>query len=657
MVNAIGPDMVRRLKTVAEPSISPDGTLVAYTLAQVDPDTWESSSKVMLLNLASGEAKEITEGNKDSAPRFAPDGKTIGFLRADAKERKQLWKVGAEGGEPAPVTEGTDGVVDFAWSPDASKVVFCADVKAEVDQAADGNDELPRVREAHRIRYQYDTLGWRGESHFHLFVVDLETGEQVQLTDGDWDDAAPVWSPDGSQLAFISGRRDDRDRLAQTEAYVVGVDGGEPELWSEGLSSVGAVAWAPDGERLVVIGSEAAGFLVSWQGWLYVLEPGNQPKRLTDDSFRPTVTFPSTSRAPEMRWTDSEGILLVGDVGGESFVYRVGPDGGEAKAIAGGGQLTTDLSLVATGGLGVVLSSMPESPVDLHSVNIGTGDGKQLTFHNRDYLENHPAAGMEKFVVGREGWEIDCRLFFPAEFESSRKYPLVLDIHGGPNGAFYDSFVPWQQVLASAGYLVLAANPRGSSTYGEDFMMAVLGDWGGEDYLDLMAAVEEVAGRDYVDETRMGIHGYSYGGYMTSWTVGHTNRFRAAVVGAPCINLHSMYGTSDIAISFGEMQWGSSIANAAEEGYDKLALQLLERSPISYVHRVETPVLLLHGESDHRCPISQSEEYFTMLKRLGKEVEMVRFPGCSHLFPRMGHPKMREEYLERTLGWFNRHLG
>ena len=188
-------------------------------------------------------------------------------------------------------------------------------------------------------------------------------------------------------------------------------------------------------------------------------------------------------------------------------------------------------------------------------------------------------------------------------------------------------------------------------------MMAVLGDWGGEDYLDLMAAVEEVAGRDYVDETRMGIHGYSYGGYMTSWTVGHTNRFRAAVVGAPCINLHSMYGTSDIAISFGEMQWGSSIANAAEEGYDKLALQLLERSPISYVHRVETPVLLLHGESDHRCPISQSEEYFTMLKRLGKEVEMVRFPGSSHLFPRMGHPKMREEYLERTLSWFNRHLG
>ena len=227
-------------------------------------------------------------------------------------------------------------------------------------------------------------------------------------------------------------------------------------------------------------------------------------------------------------------------------------------------------------------------------------------------------------------------------------YPLVLDIHGGPNGAFYDAFVPAQQVLATAGYLVMAVNPRGSSTYGAEFMMAVLGDWGGEDYLDLMAAVDEVVQRPYVDADRLGVHGYSYGGYMTSWTVGHTNRFKAAVVGAPCINLHSMYGTSDIGISFGEAQWGGSVVDAADK--------MLERSPITYAADVDTPVLLLHGDADARCPISQSEEYFTVLKRLEKEVEFVRFPGCSHLFPRMGHPKMREEYLTRTLGWFNRYL-
>ena len=275
-----------------------------------------------------------------------------------------------------------------------------------------------------------------------------------------------------------------------------------------------------------------------------------------------------------------------------------------------------------------------------------------MSSHNAEYMNDHPAAKMEKFWIerpgGDAGLEVECRLFFPPDFDDSQTYPLVLDIHGGPNGAFYDSFVPTQQVLATAGYLVLAVNPRGSCTYGTDFMMAVLGDWGGEDYQDLMAAVDQVCSRPYVDKERLGVHGYSYGGYMTSWAVGQTNRFKAAVVGAPCINLHSMYGTSDIGISFGEAQWGGSIVDAAHK--------MLERSPISYAAEVTTPVLLLHGDADARCPIGQSEEYFTLLKRLGKEVEFVRFPGCSHLFPRMGHPKMREEYLTRTLAWLNKHL-
>ncbi len=208
---------------------------------------------------------------------------------------------------------------------------------------------------------------------------------------------------------------------------------------------------------------------------------------------------------------------------------------------------------------------------------------------------------------------------------------------------------PLQQALAAAGYLVLAVNPRGSSTYGDQFMRAVLRDWGGEDYLDLMAAVDQVGERPYVDPARLGVHGYSYGGFMTSWTVGHTERFRAAVVGAPCIDLYSMYGTSDIGISFGEPQWGGSLVDAAPE--------LLKHSPITYASNVSAPVLLLHGESDARCPIAQSEEYFTVLKRLGKEVEFVRFPGCSHAFPRTGHPRMRGEYITRTLAWFYKHLG
>jgi dipeptidyl aminopeptidase/acylaminoacyl peptidase len=178
--------------------------------------------------------------------------------------------------------------------------------------------------------------------------------------------------------------------------------------------------------------------------------------------------------------------------------------------------------------------------------------------------------------------------------------------------------------------------------------MAVLGDWGGEDYQDLMAAVDTVASRPYVDVQRLGVHGYSYGGFMSSWVIGHTSRFKAAVVGAPCIDLPSMYGTSDIGVSFGEVQWRGTRWEALSQAVD--------RSPLTYAPDVETPVLLLHGEADLRCPIEQGEQYFVALKRHGKEVEFVRFPDCSHLFLRVGHPKMREEYLGRMLAWFQRYL-
>jgi dipeptidyl aminopeptidase/acylaminoacyl peptidase len=648
--------MVRQLKTVADPSLSPDGSRLVYTLSWVDADSLESRSRIMMLELDRGQDRQFTQGVKDSGSRFSPDGGKLAFLRADRQNRRQVWVIPLNGGEARQLTSEPGGVVDFVWSPDSRQLAFCADVGPESENKDDCTPLIPEVRQVRRIRYQYDTLGWRGDSHFHIFIADVVDGPVRQVTDGDWDDLSPVWSPDGSRIAFVSGRRDDRDFRALTEAYVVPASGGEPCRWSEGLTSIGALTWSPDGQKLLAVGSPAPGFLVVWQGWLYVLEPGKPPIRLTDDSFRPLLGFPSISRPAELRWTDDHRIILLGDAQGESFLYQVSPAGDSTRRLLGGGWQNTDLTLDASAQNAVVLSSSWRSPSDLFYLNLATGDRKQLTFHNRDYLHAHPPAHLEKFSIQRGGWGIDCRLWLPPDFDASQKYPLVLDVHGGPNGAFYDSFVSWQQVLATSGYLVLAVNPRGSSTYGNDFMMAVLGDWGGEDYLDLMAAVDEVIGRPYVDETRLGVHGYSYGGYMTSWIVGHTNRFRAAVVGAPCIDLFSMYGTSDIGVSFGEVQWSNTLEEATAEGLEQLAAQLLQRSPISYVSKVETPVLLLHGEADVRCPIGQSEEYFVMLKRLGKEVEFVRFPGCSHLFPRLGHPKMREEYLARTLSWFKRYL-
>lgn len=648
----VAAELVYELKGLSDPAVSPDGQRVVYAQSWVEGTGGdaENRSRLMLLD-ADGSEREFTQGVADSGPRFSPDGNTLAFLRGrQPGEPRQVWVIHAHGGEARQLTSTARGVQDFAWSPDGTRIVFCADTEPASGAAVSGQTTSQRVVQVDRIRYRHDLQGWRGDAHYHLFVVHLDTGEVVQITRGDWDDYGPVWSPDSDKIAFISGRREDRDFRALTEAYVVYTGGGPAECWSDGLSSVGAVAWSPDSQRLAVVGSEDPAGMVLWQGWLYILEPGREPKRITGDEQRPTLGGgPGAARQPDIRWSDDDRITFLGERRGESYVYEVSADGGEPRQLWGGGRLVGGLSLDGDARRAAVVSSSPSAPSELHLADLSGGGSLLSVDPNTDYVEKHAPPSLEKFSIARAGFDIEARLWFPPRFDAAGSYPMVLDIHGGPNGAFYDSFVPWQQALASSGYLVLAVNPRGSSTYGNAYMRAVLDDWGGEDYLDLMAAVDEVCSRDYVDESRLGIHGYSYGGYMTGWVIGHTDRFQAAVIGAPCTNLYTMYGTSDIGVSFGEPQWGGSVMETPEK--------LLERSPITYAKNVTAPALLLHGEADARCPVAQSEEYFVALKRLGKTVEFVRFPGSNHAFPRTGHPRMREEYLSRLVGWFDDWLG
>ncbi len=648
MSSPIGPDHIYELTSLSGPTLSPDGLSLAFALSKIDRASMEISSQIMIASLAHGEPFPFTRGPKDSGPRFSPGGQTVAFLRPDEADRKQVWLIPVSGGEARQLTQAAAGVTEFAWSPDSRALVFASDV--DPDPPPDGHDSKahPRVRVVRRLQYRADAVGWRGDSHSHLFVIGVGGEGLRQLTDGDWDDSAPTWSPDMSRIAFISGRRQDRDSVPHNEAYVVPSHGGEAACWSHDLSGVGSVAWSPDGTRLAVIGSDDDAIGPAWQGWIFVLEPGLPPTKLTDDSIKPVAGYAPITLAPEMRWTEDGRILFLADSRGESYLVEAREGGGAPRRVTGGGAQFSAVSIDGRGERAVALAASPSSPVDLHLVDVATGSRRQLTDYNREYLEGHPPARLQKFAFSRKDLEIECRLLLPPGFDERRRYPAVVDIHGGPHGTFYDAFNSVQQVLATAGYLVLCVNPRGSSTYGAWFAKEVLEDWGGEDYLDIMAAVEEVCSRGYVDASRLGVHGYSYGGYMTSWIIGHDTRFAAAVVGAPCIDLPSMYGTSDIGVTFGERQWGGSRAEAGES--------MRSQSPLTYADRVQTPVLLLHGESDLRCPIEQSEQYFVTLKRLEKEVEFVRFPGCSHSLLRSGHPRMREEYLARTLAWFNRHL-
>jgi dipeptidyl aminopeptidase/acylaminoacyl peptidase len=648
MSRPIGPDAIYSLVGVADPHFTTDGQRLAFVRSWIDRDAMEARSHIMLMTLSDGRTEVFTQGIQDAFPRFSPDGRYLAFLRRHDNQPRQVWRMPVHGGEARQLTHAPAGVAEFAWSPDGQRLVFATDV--DPDRPPEGHDvkKEPRVKVVRRLRYRYDTLGWRGDAQRHLFLIDVAGGDAWQVTDGDWDDLSPVWSPDGRHIAFISGRRPERDIRAYSEVYVVPVSGGEPICWSGELYSIGALAWSPDSSHLVVVASDDPNGSAGSQGWLFVLGPGQELQRITDDAFRPTTGFYPIMSAPELRWTADGRILLLGDVRGESYLYELPAAGGSARPIAGGGFQATALTLDQKAGRSVLAATPPDSPAALYLVDTVSGSLRRLTDDNRDYFAESPPARLEKFSIHRQGLEIECRLWSPPASDPTQRYPLVLDIHGGPNSAFYDAFNLPQQVLATAGFVVLAVNPRGSTTYGNAFTMAVLGDWGGEDYQDLMTAVDAVTSRPYIDVTRLGVHGYSYGGFMSSWIIGHTSRFKAAVVGAPCIDLPSMYGTSDIGVSFGEVQWRGTRWEALAQG--------LERSPLTYAPAVETPVLLLHGEADLRCPIEQSEQYFVALKRHGKAVEFVRFPDCSHLFLRVGHPKMREEYLHRMLAWFQCYL-
>ena len=655
MPSSISPDLVYKLVNVASPSLSPDGSRLAFVRSHVDTESMETRSQIMLMDMASGGSAPFTSGESDSSPRFSPDGRHLAFVRPDSDGKSQIWIMPTGGGEARKLTDVAGGITDIAWSPDSGALAFVSDV--DPDRAPDDHDPKkdPRVSVVRRIRYRSDGLGWRGEAFRHVFVVDRESGETRQLTGGEGDDSAPSWSPDGTSIAFVADRRTDRETATHSDVYVVPAGGGDPasecgagiELRSQGLSSVASLCWSPSGDAIAVVGSDDDIVGAGWQSWLFVIEPGRAPRKLTDDSISPAGGYAPLVPAPEMRWTNDGCISFIADARGQSAIYQADAGTGDLRKIAGGG-LMSQVSFDAAANTAVALTVAPDSAGDLNSVDMRSGAAAQLTDFNREYFEEHPPARLEKFSHSRGGFEIESRVLLPPDFDPQLRYPLVLDIHGGPHGVFSDSFSPQQQVLATAGYIVLAVNPRGSSTYGTDFMTAVLGDWGGEDYLDIMSAVDLVCERDYVDESRLGITGYSYGGFMSSWIIGHDTRFKAAVVGAPCINLSSMYGTSDIGVRFGEVQWGGKRWDALDA--------FLEHSPLTYAPNVETPALLMHGEADHRCPIEQSEQYFVTLKRLGKEVEFVRFPGSSHGFVRTGHPKLREEYLARLLGWMNKHI-
>lgn len=679
MSSRIGPDYFYELVSVSSPDLSCDGSRIAFVRSTVDRESAETSSQIFVEDMTDGSristvggARVFTSGPKDALPRWSPDAANLAFLRGDDRGKSQLWVIPSQMGEGVRIADQPSGITDFWWSPDSARIAF----QAVVDpRNADSNGSLQPITVT-RLRYKADGIGLRGDSRVHLFVVNVATRESAQITSGEFDNYAAAWSPDGARVAFISSRHEQRDTEARTEAYVVGVDGGVPESWSDGLYAVGGITWSPDGNRLAVIGTpalaEGGGCSLTCQSWIYILEPNERPRRITDDSIAPESGAIANWSGGKLRWPEGDEIVFQGEARGQSYICAARVDGRGVRRLTSGGAQISDWGADRAARSAVVASVGPASASDIASIDLATGEETRLTAYNDEWFAQHPPASLEKFTFERSGMEIEARLWFPPDFDPSSRYPLVLDVHGGPHSVFFDAFYALHQLPASAGYVVLAINPRGSGTYGLDFATAVHGDWAGEPFEDLMHGLDLVMKRPYIDETRVVMHGSSYGGYMGAWIAAHTDRFKAIVIAAPVTSLPSLYGTSDIGVHFSEIQLRGGLwddpstlrrssprwrgKEAGQTGSGRGFEEYVRQSPLTYAPNVSTPVLILHGEDDARVPIEQGEQFFVALKRLGKEVEFVRLPGSYHGLMRNPDLRMRTAYFERVLGWFEKHL-
>ncbi|MFH1103822.1 MAG: S9 family peptidase [Actinomycetota bacterium] len=633
------PEDLAGFATPSDPQIHPDGTRVAFVVSRMNLDDDRYDRQIWVWDGL--EARVFTHGPVDTRPRWSPDGGSVAFLRGSGKEGEnaQVAAMPASGGEARVVSSFSLGASEAEWSPDGSVLAVAGTEWAEGWSGLDDDERKRRAKRVTAAGYRFDTQGWLADRTRSVFLVDPTGGQPRRLTAG-FRDAGLVWRPDGEAVGFMSARHARAYIDPGVQAWEVPVAGGD----AVALTSVGhwdSLHYAPDG----------TGYLVGMPDlWTYpgVFGVHRIDGRETtpvaadvDRSFDP----PSPAVTPAgPQWLADGSFRCVIEDRTVNRIVTVHPDGSwedtgpDARSITG---MTTR----SDGSAMALVSSAPTDPGELRWWE----DGVERTLTTLNEAFREALIEPEHFIVPHDGVDLDAWVVLPP---GVGRVPLLLNIHGGPATRYGWSFFDEFQVYAAAGFGVVACNPRGSSGRGTEFVRVPVGRWGGDrppDLEDVLAVVEAALERfPRLDPERMGLMGGSYGGFLTARILPVDHRWRSAVAERGLYSFTSFAGTSDIGFRFPRSYLG-------QWGYDDWSA-LWEASPLSRAHRITTPCLILHSESDYRCPIEQGEQLFAVLADRGVETEMLRFPGSSHELSRSGKPKYRRERFEAILDWHRRHL-
>ncbi len=649
-----------RLRIPTSVAISPDERRVAYTVERMDEEEKAYFANLWVCAIGTGETTQFTHGNvADSQPTWSPDGHHLAFV--SRREKKLgVYVIAAAGGAEREVIELDGTVQDLQWAPDGKHLVFALRYNdSHYIKDEKQKKEPPVYRHITRLWYRLDGVGFLPKDTFQVFSLNVEGGALRQVTKGTRHNLLPHVSPDGRLIAYMSNRsrNPDLDWL-KLDLFIVPLTGGKEKRVPTPPGPVFTPRFSPDGRTIAYLGHDRPD---DWFAPLHVWKVGlgGRPRardlmpgfdRTANDE---SITDSSDTHfsAPLIWSADGKRLFFLCSDTGATHLFSVPASGGRPTRIFKGRCHLKGVSIAGGTRRAAILYADLNNPGDIVICPTTYGAESKAVRHTNlnGFLRNEVRLGRTRDVTFRsfDGTEVHGWIVQPPDFKPGRKHPAILEIHGGPRAQYAYSFFHEMQYLAANGYVVLYANPRGGGGQGETWTAAIIGDWGGVDYKDCMAAADYLEKQPFVNRTRMGVTGGSYGGFMTNWIIGHTNRFRAAVTQRSVVDERSFVGSSDMGFHFKRSFSGWPWTNP--EVYERC-------SPITYFKNVRTPVLVIHSEKDLRCNIEQAEQMFTMLKLLHRKVEMVRFPDEPHGLSRHGRPDRRIARLEWIVKWFDRYL-